>query len=200
MKSSSLVTFVLLAAATLFAQGGGVPKSMQVTIPSFPDGGAIPVKYANTAAGSISPAIQWSGLPAGAVTMALLLNDGDVPARAGAGLTSEGTLHWMIFNIPASATGLPEGVPHNPTLEDGSVQLKYTDGVPRLAVGVTGYFGPSPPANQGPIPHHYVFDFFALDTKLDPAINSREALMKAMSGHVLAKGVYFGYYTSPAAK
>jgi Raf kinase inhibitor-like YbhB/YbcL family protein len=179
-------------------RSGGPAAPMKINIPGFPDGGVIPVKYANSPAGSLSPAIEWSGVPASAVTIALILHDADVASRPSAstlpGASADDTLHWAIFNVPATATGLPEGVPHNVTLDDGSVQIKYADGVPRLAIGVTGYFGPSPPPGA---PHHYVFDFFALDTKLDPGINSREDLVKAMSGHVRAKGVYFGTYTSP---
>ena len=181
-------------------RGGGPPAPMKITISGFPDGGVIPVKYANVNAptGSVSPAIEWSGVPASAVTIALILHDADVASRPSAstlpGASADDTLHWAIFNIPATATGLPENVPHDAKLDDGGVQIKYTDGVPRLAIGVTGYFGPSPPPGA---PHHYVFDFFALDTKLDPGINSREDLVKAMSGHVRAKGVYFGSYTSP---
>ncbi|MGA2716009.1 MAG: YbhB/YbcL family Raf kinase inhibitor-like protein [Bryobacteraceae bacterium] len=181
-------------------RGGGPPAPMKINIPGFPDGGVIPLKYANVNAptGSVSPAIEWSGVPASAVTIALIFHDADVASRPSAstlpGASADDTLHWAIFNIPATATGLPEGVPHNVNLDDGSVQIKYADGVPRLAIGVTGYFGPSPPPGA---PHHYVFDFFALDTKLDPSINSREDLVKAMSGHVRAKGVYFGTYTSP---
>jgi Raf kinase inhibitor-like YbhB/YbcL family protein len=140
------------------------------------------------------------------VTFALILHDADVPSRvtgsSGAGPAASGpddTLHWAIFNIPASASELPEGVPHDIMLQDGSIQLKYVEGVPRLAIGKIGYFGPSPPPSPLPLTHHYIFDLYALDAKLDPTVNSRESLMKAMVGHVLAKGVYFGLYANAAA-
>jgi Raf kinase inhibitor-like YbhB/YbcL family protein len=197
-----ITTLTLLAALGLLAaqeRGGAgrgrprVPAPIRITIPAFPDGGNIPPKYANTPAGSLSPAIEWSGVPEGAVTLALIVHDADVPPLKGA----DDTLHWVIFNIPASATGLPEGVPHDEMLADGSVQLKYVEGVPRLAIGKIGYFGPSPPPTPSPVTHHYVFDLYALDTKLDPALNSRDGLMKAMSGHVLAKGAYFALYANP---
>jgi len=90
-------------------------------------------------------------------------------------------------------------VPHDAMLQDGSIQLKYVEGVPRLAIGKIGYFGPSPPPSPLPVTHHYIFDLYALDAKLDPTLNSRESLMKAMVGHVLAKGVYFGLYANPVA-
>jgi Raf kinase inhibitor-like YbhB/YbcL family protein len=181
----------------------GVPTPLKITIPAFPDGGVIPAKYANTPAGSISPAIEWSGVPEAAVTLALILHDADVPSRPAASSSAasdpDDTLHWVIFNIPARAAGLPEGVPHDLMIEDGSVQLKYVEGVPRLAVGKIGYFGPSPPPSPSPVLHHYIFEVYCLDAKLDPSLNSRERLTRAMAGHVLAKGVYFGVYANPSA-
>jgi Raf kinase inhibitor-like YbhB/YbcL family protein len=180
----------------------GVPTPIKITIPAFPDGGVIPAKYANTPAGSISPAIEWSGVPQAAVTLALILHDADVPSRPAASSSAasdpDDTLHWVIFNIPAGAAGLHEGVPHDLTIEDGSVQLKYVEGVPRFAIGKIGYFGPSPPPSSSPVLHHYIFEVYCLDAKLDPSLNSRERLIKAMVGHVLAKGVYFGVYANPS--
>ena len=181
-----------------------IPTPVKITIPAFPDGGVIPAKYANTPVGSVSPAVEWSAAPQATVTFALILHDADVPSRgptgsgpAGAG--PDDTLHWAIFNIPTATSGLPEGVPHDVMLQDGSIQLKYVEGVPRLAIGKIGYFGPSPPPSPLPVTHHYIFDLYALDAKLDPTLNSRESLMKAMVGHVLAKGVYFGLYANPVA-
>jgi Raf kinase inhibitor-like YbhB/YbcL family protein len=193
---------------TLSAQQGGgerprIPSPIKITIPAFSDGAMIPSKYANTPAGSISPAIEWSGVPDAAVTLALILHDADVPSRpaasTSAGSGPDDTLHWAIFNIPARAAGLPEGVPHNQMLEDGSVQFKYVEGVPRLAIGKIGYFGPSPPPTSVPVVHHYLFDLYCLDVKLDPSLNLREDLTRAMAGHVLAKGVYFALYANPTA-
>jgi Raf kinase inhibitor-like YbhB/YbcL family protein len=189
----------------------GIPTPVKITIPAFPDGGFIPAKYANTPAGSVSPAIEWSAAPEATVSLALILHDADVPSRvtgsgaAGSGPAvygsavygSDDTLHWAIFNIPATASGLPEGVPHEVMLQDGSIQLKYVGGVPRLAIGKIGYFGPSPPPSPLPVTHHYIFDLYLLDAKLDSTLDSRESLMKAMVGHVLAKGVYFGLYANP---
>ena len=213
MKKRSIIIRLTLVASlgTLAAQEGGnvgrsrpaVPMPMKVTIPAFPDGGMIPPKYANTPSGSLSPAIEWRGVPAAAVTLALILHDADVPSRPAAsssiGSGPDDTLHWAIYNIPAKAAGLPEGVPHDLMLDDGSVQLKYVEGVPRLAIGKIGYFGPSPPPTSSPVLHHYIFDLYALDVKLDPTPNTRDDLTKSMAGHVLAKGVYFAVYANPGA-
>lgn len=196
--AATLATVAAQDAGRGGGRGGGPPAPIKISIPAFPDGGAIPAKFAYTQAGNLSPAIQWSSVPSAAVTIALILHDADVPSRlagsTSAGAGPEDTLHWAIFNIPATAAGLPEGVPHNTTLEDGSVQWKYVDGVPRLAIGTIGYFGPSPPPGP-PAVHHYIFDLYALDVKLDSGISSRADLMKAMAGHVLAKGAYFGVYS-----
>jgi Raf kinase inhibitor-like YbhB/YbcL family protein len=161
-------------------KGGGIPAPLKITISAFTDGGAIPAQYgcmANKNA-NLSPAIQWSGAPAGAETIALILHDPDVA------IGDSDVLHWAIFNIPATATGLPEGVPPMATLPDGAVQIKN--------IGQSiGYFNPCPPP---PTTHHYMFEFYALDQKLDGGIATRDDLLKAMNGHIRAKGVYFGLF------
>jgi phosphatidylethanolamine-binding protein (PEBP) family uncharacterized protein len=125
----------------------GIPTPVKIIIHAFPDGGVIPPKYANTPVGSVSPAIEWRAAPETTVTLALILHDADVPSRvtasSAAGSGPDDTLHWAIFNIPATANELPEGVPHDVMLQDGSIQLKYVECVPRLAIGKIGYFGPS---------------------------------------------------------
>ncbi len=161
-------------------RGGGIPAPLKITIPAFSDGGAIPAKYgcSNGKNANISPAIEWSGLPPGAETIALILHDPDVAIGA------DDVLHWAIYNIPAAAAGLPEGVPAQATLDNGAVQLKN--------IGQSiGFFNPCPPP---PTTHHYMFEFYALDTKLEPGIATRADLIKAMTGHIRAKGVYFGLF------
>jgi len=103
--------------------------------------------------------------------------------------TTTDTLHWCAFNIPGAAKGLPEGLGSG-DLPDG------TRNGPGIAAGRGGnppaYFGPG--AGPGPI-HHYVFEFYALDTKLDlPANTTREDLLKAMDGHVIGKAGWFGRF------
>jgi Raf kinase inhibitor-like YbhB/YbcL family protein len=160
--------------------GGGMAAPIKITIPAFSDGGAIPSTY-GCAAGknaNLSPAIEWSGLPAGTATVALILHDPDLQIGA------DDVLHWAIFNIPGTASGLPQGVPVQATLDDGSVQIKN--------IGQSiGYFNPCPPP---PTTHHYLFEFYALDQKLDATIASRADLMKAMVGHVRGKGIYIGTF------
>src|SRR5579863_5673501 len=94
------------ASAQRGGRGGGIPAPLKITIPAFADGGAIPPKYgcANGTNANLSPAIQWSGAPAGTISIALILHDPDVA------IGGDDVLHWAIFNIPANATGLPRGL------------------------------------------------------------------------------------------
>jgi Raf kinase inhibitor-like YbhB/YbcL family protein len=161
-------------------RGGGIPAPIKITIPAFGDGGMIPAKYgcANGKNANVSPEIQFSGAPAGTQSFALILHDPDVAIGA------DDVLHWAIFNIPGSATSLPEGVPAKAKLDDGAEQINNIG-------GSIGYFNPCPPP---PTTHHYLFEMYALDTKLEPAPTSRADLMKAMTGHIRAKGIYFGLF------
>jgi hypothetical protein len=176
------MTASVLATLSLAQQGRGpsLPAPLKITIPGFSDGGAIPATYgcAGGKNANLSPAIKWSGVPESAQSLALIVHDTDLQ------LGAEDVLHWAIFNIPATAPGLAEGVATKPALDNGSVQLKNIS-------GGSGYFNPCPPP---PTVHHYIFEFFALDTKLDAAIASRADLLKAIAGHVRAKGTYVGTY------
>ena len=105
--------------------------------------------------------------------------------------TTADQAHWVVWNIPAASTGLPEGVPKGSQLADGSYQISATG---------TMYRGPGAPAT-GPL-HHYVFEIIALDTKLDvmgtaDAFETRAAVMKALEGHVLGKATYVGLFRRP---
>ena len=134
-----------------------------------------------------SPAITWSNVPAGTQSFVLNMHDMDVARNK----TTDDQAHWVVWNIPATATGLPEGVPKGSQLADGSYQISATGPM---------YRGPGAPAN-GP-PHHYMFELFALDTKLDvqpaaDAFETRANVMKAMQGHILGKAVYGGLFRRP---
>jgi Raf kinase inhibitor-like YbhB/YbcL family protein len=94
-------------------------------------------------------------------------------------------LHWVMFNIPGTARELPEGVPAGAELPDGSIQAKNRGG--------NKYIGPGAPA-VGPH-HHYTFELFALDTKLDLGADATRAdLLKAIDGHILHKAVVVGRF------
>jgi Raf kinase inhibitor-like YbhB/YbcL family protein len=159
---------------------------MVLTTPAFPDGGQIPVKY--TQAGEqISPVLSWTNVPAGTVSFVLHMRDPDVSRNKG----TEDQVHWLVWNIPGTATGMPENVPKGPELKDGSRQISASGAV---------YRGPGAPAT-GPL-HHYTFELYALDTKVDlpagaDAWETRSAVWKAMEGHILGKAVYVGLFRRP---
>lgn len=154
----------------------GEPSTMQITSPAFAYGGEIPVVY-SCQGDNLSPPLLWRNMPQGTRHLALILEDPDALL---------GTfVHWVIYNIPATATGLAEEVPATPTLDDGSLQ-----GINDFSV--IGYAGPCPP--QGPA-HRYFFRLFALDTVLDlPPGATKPQLESAMEGHTLAQVELVGLY------
>jgi len=189
----TLVT-VLLAISTLgtMAQApAGAPRrapriAITLTTTAFEDGAVIPDKYTMAASGdAVSPHLTWSNVPEGVVSYALILHDPDSPI----GKSIDQTLHWMIFNIPGAVHELPEGVPAQAQLPDGSIQA--------LNQGKkVGYMGMGAAA-AGPY-HHYTFELFALDTKLalGPDATQKD-VVAAMDGHILGKGVVVGRFHRP---
>jgi len=183
-----------LSSASLIAQApppGQAPAApprpaMALTTTAFPDGGPIPAKH--TQAGEqISPALSWTNVPTGTVSFVLHMRDPDVSRNK----TTEDQVHWLVWNIPGTATGMPENVPKGPDLKDGSRQISASGAV---------YRGPGAPAT-GPL-HHYTFELYALDTKVDlppgaDAWETRTAVWKAMDGHILGKAVYVGLFRRP---
>src|ERR1700722_16752972 len=144
---------VAVAAQTPGAQGGGqaapAPPAMTMSTTAFADGTEIPAKYTQ-AGNQTSPALAWTNVPAGTVTFLLHMHDLEVSRNH----NLDDQLHWIVWNIPATATGLPEGVPGGPQRK----KAPYHPGA-----GGAFYGGPGPPAN-GPR-HHYTFELIALDTK-----------------------------------
>jgi Raf kinase inhibitor-like YbhB/YbcL family protein len=154
---------------------GEEKMTLKVTSTAFDEGGVIPAKY--TCDGeNVSPPLAWSGVPDGAKSLALVADDPDAPG---------GTwTHWVIYQIPATEKGLPENVPTRDTLDGGARQ-----GVNDFKK--TGYGGPCPPSGT----HHYFFKLYALDAEpnLPPGV-SKEQLLKAIDGHVVAEGQLMGRY------
>ncbi len=187
MKKLTIATMFLTASAGLvFAQGKGPQgPGLTLTSPDFEDGGVIPNKYTQADPMAVSPKLEWTHVPPGTMSFAIILHDPDVAL----GKKTDDVLHWMIFNIPGTATGLPGGVPAEAKLPDGAINAKNLR-------GAVGYMGPgAPPA--GPY-HHYTFELFALDTKLDLGPDATRAqVLEAMQGHILGKGVLEGRFHRP---
>jgi hypothetical protein len=181
--------------------GGGAPGGAQgrgqrgpafnVTSPAFPDGGEVPMKHAGRGENK-SPQFEFhwfngtmpADQPANVQTFAVIFHDIENSTNRG----TADTLHWSAFNIPATAKGLPEGLGAG-VLPDGTTN---GPGINARGGAPGSYFGPG--AGPGPF-HHYVFEFYALDTKLDlPATATREQLLMAMEGHVVGKAAYVGRF------
>ena len=150
--------------------------ALVITSSAFIEGQAIPSRY--TCDGTdVSPDLAWSGVPEGTAGLALICDDPDAPM---------GTwVHWVLFNIPADADGLPAEIPSDAALENGA--RHGTNDFRRL-----GYGGPCPPGGT----HRYFFKLYALDTmlELDSGI-TKARLLEAMEGHILAEGQLMGTYS-----
>ncbi|HUP53326.1 MAG TPA: YbhB/YbcL family Raf kinase inhibitor-like protein [Longimicrobiales bacterium] len=162
--TATLVMLASFGAAEATAQRGGgfqlAPLLMETD--AFPDGGLVPLKYAARGE-NVQPGFRFSNAPEGTVSYAIIFHDLDVAIGGGTG----DVLHWLAWNIPASAGGIAEG-----GLPEGSVQG-------RNLMGQNVYMGPGAP--PGPRDHHYVFELYALNVTLDlPATAGRDELIAAM--------------------
>ena len=178
-------------------RGGGQARRrpievMTLTTKGWEDGGRIPIKHAQPGH-DVSPALTWSTPPEGTTGFVVLVHD--IDAASGNGL--DDVLHWMVWNLPATATSLPEGVPEGGQRPDGSRQISASGPY---------YRGPAAPPT-GP-PHSYLFELYALDTMLDvapvtpgqqiqPAV-TRAAVVAAMAGHVRGKATLVGTFRRAA--
>ena len=158
------------------------PSPFRLMSAAFADGASLPAKYTcSAAADAVSPPLRWINAPSARdmVSFTLIVHDMEPRPRKGV----DDILHWMVWNIPAPATELPEGISSaTADLPDGSRQ---TNGNPGQG-GITGYRPPCPPQNV-PVPHHYAFELFALDTQVNlPASATRADVMKEMDGHIVA--------------
>ncbi len=161
---------------------------IELTSTAFQEGQRIPAKYTGES-DDVSPALAWRGLPEGTQQLALICDDPDAPSRKNPG--PKPWVHWVIYGIPATAQGLPEGVARiaRPKEPAGVVQGKNSWPEDNI-----GYHGPMPPPKSGD--HRYYFRLYALDVKLaDTAGLDKEALLKAMQGHVLGEGQLMGTYS-----
>jgi len=190
-KSLAFVALATVASVSLvFAQGpppgaakkGPAGPGLTLTTTAFADGAEIPAKYTQSDPMAVSPKLDWTNVPDGVQSFVLHLHDPDVAI----GPQFEDVLHWMAFNIPGEARSLPEGVPANATLPDGTMQILNRG-------NKVGFMGPGAPA-AGPH-HHYTFELYALDAKLTlPPTATRAEVLKAMEGHVRAKAVLVGRF------
>jgi Raf kinase inhibitor-like YbhB/YbcL family protein len=177
-KSSVGLFFGLVLALPMSlaqAQGFQLPALLMES-DAFADGGVVPMKYAGRG-DNVQPGFRFSNAPDTTVSYAIIFHDLDVAL----GGSSNDVLHWIVWNIPVAAAGIPEG-----GLPEGSVQGANIR-------GANEYFGPGAPA--GPRFHHYVFELYALNKNLDlPATTGRDELLAAMQGNIVAKAAYVGRF------
>jgi hypothetical protein len=153
--------------------------ALALTSTAFEPGGAIPAAY--TCQGkNVSVPLAWSGVPAGTRSLALIVDDPDAPDPAAPKMT---WVHWVLYNIPPTATGLPGAV------EPKALPAGTLEG--RNDWGRTGYGGPCPPVGR----HRYFFKLYALDVPLpDLGQPDKARLERAMQGHVLVQQQLVGTY------
>jgi hypothetical protein len=155
-------------------------RDMEITSEEFDPGGTIPAR--STCDGDdVSPALEWGGVPEGARSLVLIMDDPDAPP---------GTwVHWVLYDLPPDGGGLAGGIAEKERLEDGSVHGACW-GVKSFSR--IGYHGPCPPPGR---PHRYVFKLYALDAKLDlPPRKTVAEIEQAMKDHVLAEATLTGLY------
>jgi Raf kinase inhibitor-like YbhB/YbcL family protein len=154
---------------------GDTAMNINISSTAFNEGEMIPKKY--TCDGeNVSPSLEWTGIPKGTKSLALICDDPDAP---------RGTwVHWVLFNIPADASGLTENVSPRSTLKNGA----------RHGINDSrklGYDGPCPPGGT----HRYFFKVYALAVELSLESGATKAqLLKAMEGHILGEGQLMGKY------
>ncbi len=187
-KDSRLIVgaAILALATSAWACGGGGTEvrrpeetavaNIKLTSVAFADGQPIQARYTCDGEDK-SPALRWTGLPQGARSTALIVDDPDAPGRV--------FVHWVLYGIPVSMTELPEGV-------SGAARTSFGARNGTNDFGRSGYGGPCPPPGK---PHRYIFTLYALDGGLDlePGAGKKE-LLSAMNGHVLAEGRLVGTY------
>ncbi len=180
MKTICIIAAQLALFVLIISASSGVENTiMRLESPSFENLRTIPKKY--TCDGEdLSPPIEWSNVPNGTKSFALIVDDPDAPDPANPKMT---WVHWVIYNIPATIRALPEGVQEK-DLPEGTLQ------------GLndwkrTGYGGPCPPIGE----HRYFHKLYALDIVL-PNLNqpTKAKLEKAMEGHILSKTELTGLY------
>ena len=185
MRRRTVVTAVLSVVLLCVPQAGPhaarkeSAMSLTLTSEAFPHGGGIPAIHTCEGADT-SPPLAWTGIPPGAVSLALIVDDPDAPDPAAPRMT---WVHWVLYNIPPASAGLPGGI------APAGLPADTREGANDWHR--TGYGGPCPPIGR----HRYFFKLYALDVVLpDLGKASKATLEKAMHGHVLAQAELVGTY------
>ena len=173
------ITVVVIVAGVTGCSEEDSTMQMMMTSTAFEHEGTIPRHY--TCEGDdVSPPLAWSGLPEGARSLVLIVDDPDAPDPANPRMT---WVHWVLYDIPVTADGLDEDIASSALpsgTREGLNDWKRT-----------GYGGPCPPIGR----HRYFHKLYALDAELgDLGPSKKGEVERAMKGHVLAEGVLMGTY------
>lgn len=162
----------LALAAILISSAAASAQSLTITSPEFTAGGNIPSKFTCDAGRTApNPALVFGGIPAKTQSLALIMDDPDVPKTM---IPSGEFVHWVLWDVAADAKGIAEGA--------------GTGGV--NGMGRPGYMGPCPPDKS----HRYYFKLYALDTKLAGPYKNKAELVAAMEGHIIQQAELMGNY------
>ena len=179
----TLLLFAIVAGGA--AVSAQTAATLVVTSPTITANETVPVDH--TADGkNYSPAINWSGAPANTKQFALIYDDPDVAF----GNPPQTFVHWVVYKIPGTATGLPAELPMDAVLTSPPAIAGTIQGLSGFKR--TGYRGPAPPPGK---PHHYTWTVYALDAELplEPGLN-RNQLLDAMQGHIIGQGSLVAIY------
>jgi hypothetical protein len=187
-RRAALPLLAALAALALAAVGAPEEEAamaLEIRSPRFRDGGEIPREY--TCEGrDVSPPLAWSGVPEGARSLALVVDDPDAPDPRNPRTT---WVHWVLYDLPPDSAGLPEAV--------AAKDLPRGSREGRNDWKRTGYGGPCPPIGR----HRYFHKLYALDRALgDLGSPTKQELERAMQGHVIAKAELVGTYEKGQAQ
>ena len=154
------------------------PSTLTLTSSAFAEGASIPSRFTCDGDRSVSPALSIAGVPEGTKSLALIMDDPDVPKA----LHADGVFdHWVLFNISPDTREIPEGKSVGVAGENGA--------------GKNAYTGPCPPPQYEPSEHRYIFKLYALDSELPlQAGATKEDVEKAMEGHIVAQAQLVGRY------
>jgi hypothetical protein len=185
MRLRHVFNALVLTAVVSGAALAQTPATITVTSPTLKANEVVPIDH--TADGkNVSPALAWTGAPAATKQFALIYDDPDVAF----GNPPQSFVHWVVYKIPGTATGLPAELPMDAVLTapaDIAGTIQGLSGFKR-----TGYRGPAPPPGK---PHHYTWTVYALDAELplEPGLN-RNQLLEAMKGHIIGQGSLVAIY------
>ena len=172
MRTLAVVAVIALLGLAAAAQGPDV--TMKITSPAFKNGDLIPSKY-SCDADKMNPALQFSGIPAPAKSLVLIVDDPDVPKTM---IPSGEFVHWLVWDIAPTSTGMAEA--------DKAAATMGLNGT-----GQPGYYAMCPPDRE----HRYFFKLYALDKMLTGVkVTDKAGLLAAMQGHIVGQAELMGRY------